>query len=146
MDDFTDDFYSTDDSDLGAEVADTDMTGFIPRENLPGDSQGETNGLYAGVTDNRVDTDGMSYFTSNTPGKGTGSIFDQISSAVKGIGSTVRDVKAQSAATKIADAKLNKAVAQANASSIVQQWNALSVFEKAGFALAVVGILYAMKH
>lgn len=111
--------------------------------NEPGSSGGETNGLYASVTENDFYPVDMSYLDDNTP-----SVFDfnAIGGAVAGAVGLVRDVKNAQTQSQLQQIKNDKVIAQAKLPTMAQEWAKLSIFEKLGFALAVFGVFYLVAH
>ena len=114
--------------------------GFIPDWNLPGSSQGEYNGLYASPTQNVMNPGGYSYLAAN-PGtrtdllSGIRSLLEGTSGVVQSVGGVQRQV-----------AQANRQAALAAKPTLMEQWAALSAFEKFGFFAAVLGIAWSFNH
>lgn len=130
--------------DDGVEVVTSDDPGYTLDFNLPGDTQGETNGMYAGVTQNHLDEYGYSYLAAN-PGTRTDYLatFRDILSGARGVISDVGSIQRERARQNAATAYAQRVGYQP---SLGEQWNALSIFEKMGFALAVAGLFYAISR
>lgn len=94
--------------------------------NVPGGAGGETNGLYAAMTETEYFPPDNAYLSDNTP-----SVFDVASNVISGVTQLQQQV----------------AVARANANvkpapTVQAEWNGLTVFEKAAFVLVVFGAVY----
>lgn len=106
-----------------------DGTGFDTNANLPGDTGGETNGYYAGVTENNLGLDSYDYF-STTPGSRTDWL-SGLNEMVSQVGNVARNVKQQ-----------QQSLRGPQRPTLSQQWKALSPFEQIGFLAVVVGLLF----
>lgn len=94
--------------------------------NTPGGAGGETSGLYAAMTSPDNFPENQDYLYDNTPG-----IFDTIRQAAN----TYLQVKTAVAKQQAVQAKISRP-------TMASEWAGLSLFEKAGFMLAVFGAVY----
>lgn len=120
-----------------------DDAGYVPDANLPGDSQGETNGLYAGVTENQVDGDGYDYFEVN-PG-GRTDLLSQINDLITGGSRAVSNIQNAAGRVRANQARNNWQSTHGYKPTLGEQWGALDTFSKFGFVAALLGILWAFK-
>lgn len=122
---------------LPPDYGDDTSGGFTP-------SDGETNALYAAITENEISDDGLDYLRAN---RGTRSDFlSTFSDFADSVGNTIRRVGNTS--TQVAQSRARNQWLQDHAytPSLGEQWNALSTYEKFGFIAALIGLVYALKH
>lgn len=127
---------------MDEEVIDT--SGFVPDANLPGDSQGETNGLYASMTENTVDTDGRDYLDANPGGKTD--FLGGLLSALDGAGKAASRMQTTATQLQRNKARADYERAHGYRPTLVEQWEGLDTFTKFGFLAAVFGIYWALAH
>lgn len=119
-----------------APFATPDLPGWISDANLPGDTQGETNGLYAGMTSNNISGDGYTYLSANPGTRDTflQSFFDTVNSGVRNVAQT------RQAITQ-AQQQARTQARYGSQPTMMQQWAALSPFEKIGAVASLIAII-----
>lgn len=119
-------------------------TGYDTNYNLPGDTQGETNALYAGVTTNNNGDDVGAYLEAN-PGTRT-DILSQASSMLSGITGLVQQGQQATASVAQTQARNNWLSQHAYTPTLQESWNALSPFEKIGAIASLIAVVVFLKR
>lgn len=123
-----------------------DITGYVTDMNLPGSDMGETNGLYAGVTNNPADSSTLYDYLDDNPGDTT----SDTSSAASTLGSfgsilgSLGNINAQNNQARATAAQLaaqqQLAMASISKPSLLQQWNAMDTFAKLGAVATIIAL------
>lgn len=96
--------------------------------NFPGSAGGETNGLYAAVTEQEFFPADDGYLRDNSP-----PFFDVVSRAMSDAFALKRQYEQEKANANVKPQ-----------ASPAAEWAAMSMFEKTGFMLAVFGVVYLL--
>lgn len=118
--------------------------------NLPGDSQGETNGIYTGVTippgmngGDAPPPDGYEYLYANP---GTDSEFlNRLIGDIKGVTSAVQTYNAGKTSTAIANARNQQAIRAAQQPTLFQSFQQLGPWEKLGAIASLIAVVIFLK-
>lgn len=114
--------------------------GFSKAYNLPGSGGGETNGLYAAVTTNKVVPTNTDYLGENTPQVFDDWSWDDIGNLISGASRTYQQYYQERQAAEAARHQYEMSTSP----GVADQWQGLSLFEKAGFIFAIAGFAYLL--